>query len=92
MTVLVSRRDCSRASHYSVTTLRSRCVESSPLHNDGGVIVCCSKHGVCLHEFVMAALMNPVNVLMKMNLEEADRRERVSHGDDRLSKVTIGIW
>lgn len=54
--------------------------------------MCCSKHGVCLHEFVMAALMNPVNVLMKMNLEEADRRERVSHGDDRLSKVTIGIW
>jgi hypothetical protein len=43
---LVSRRDCSRASYYSVTTLRSRCVELSSLHNDGGVIMCCSKDGV----------------------------------------------
>lgn len=28
--------------------------------------------GWCLHEFVMADLMNPVNVLMKMNIGEAE--------------------
>jgi hypothetical protein len=28
--------------------------------------------GWCLHEFVMADLMNPVSVLMKMNIGEAE--------------------